>query len=78
MNSNNENTTKPNPEPVAPKDSRDATGLTMGTALGISLGMTIGILTNNLALWLSVSVTLGVGVGMAFDEAQKRRGKPKD
>jgi hypothetical protein len=67
-----------NRNPVAPKDLRDATGLTIGTALGISIGVTVGILTNNLALWLSLGISLGVGLGMAFDETKKRRGKPED
>ena len=65
-------------KPVAPESSSAGIGLTTGTALGITFGVTIGILTSNLGLWIALGITFGVGIGAAFDEVEKRRGKPKD
>lgn len=77
MNSEKESSSA-DQKPVAPEGSRDATGLTMGTALGISLGVTIGILMNNLGLWLPLGIIFGVSLGAAFDRVKERGGKPKD
>lgn len=51
-------------------------GLSMGIAIGLPLGLVIGLLTDNLALWLCTGFAVGLGLGMAYDEMQKRKSAP--
>lgn len=78
MNSNQENTSGPNPDPAVPKDSKAGTGIATGIGIGAGIGTALGVLTKNLAIGIAIGVALGAGVGAALEETERRRKKPKD
>ena len=78
MNSDRENTIRPNPEAAAPKDPKAGVGIGTGIGIGMSFGVALGLLTKNLALGISIGVALGAGVDAALEETEKRRKKPKN
>lgn len=41
--------------------------MAVGTALGVSLGAAIGMLKDNIALWMGISLAIGVGLGALID-----------
>lgn len=42
------------------------------TAFGVATGAVIGVLTDNLALWISLGIALGAGIGISLKETPKK------
>ena len=78
MNSDQGNTTRQNPGPIAPKASKTGIGLATGIGIGAGIGVALGVLMKNIGMGIAVGVALGAGVGAALEETEKRRTKPKD
>jgi len=49
-------------------------GIGSGMAIGIAIGTAIGVATDNLGLWLPVSIAIGAGVGNSL----MKKGSKKD
>ena len=46
--------------------------LILGAAFGVAIGSVIGVLTDNLALWISLCIALGAGIGISINQKQKK------
>lgn len=46
--------------------------LILGAAFGVAIGGVIGVLTDNLALWLSLGIAMGTGIGISISQQQKK------
>jgi uncharacterized membrane protein len=43
----------------------------VGAAIGVAIGSLIGIITNNLALWISIGIAIGAGTAMRKSKKEK-------
>ncbi|MEV8336937.1 hypothetical protein [Leucobacter sp. NPDC077196] len=62
-----------NEEHSKPAASNEHPGLGIGVALGLSFGVVLGITLDNLALWLSVGMVIGLAAGTLYDASRKKR-----
>jgi len=43
----------------------------VGAAIGVAIGSLIGVITDNLALWISLGIAIGAGTAMRKSEKEK-------
>lgn len=53
--------------------SKKQIGLIYGLVIGAIIGAVIGVITQKPLLWIPVGSALGMAVGAAFDEMNKRK-----
>ena len=60
------------------EDEESNKGLVIGLCIGIAMGMTIGLLREDLLIWLTMGIGLGLCFGTAYDNLRSKKKKPAD